>query len=63
MSAAVPMAVLVRALAALQAANEGLNNPAAPDPYMLVLKSKIELGHYVEKMLAAPIEVTTGGAT
>lgn len=47
----VPLAVLVRALKALEGCHARLNNPNAPDPYLDVLTSKSELGYYVKKLL------------
>lgn len=55
---AVPVGVLVRALQALNAANEHLLNPSKfQDPYMAVMKARSELGYYVNKLLEAGVSV------
>ena len=48
---AVPMSVLVRALAALNEVHERELNRQAKDPFMAVLRARSELGYYVDKML------------
>ena len=47
----IPLAVLNRALMALDKSYERLNNPAAADPYLDVVRAKSELGYYVNKIM------------
>jgi len=47
----IPLAVLNRALLALDKSHAHLTNPASPDPYMDVLRARSELGYYVNKIL------------
>lgn len=47
----VPLAVLNRALHALDKSYERLNNAAAADPYLDVVKARSELGYYVNKIM------------
>ena len=47
----VPLAVLNRALQALDKSYERLNDPAAADPYLDVVRAKSELGYYVNKIM------------
>ena len=53
----VPLGVLVRALQALNAANERLLNSKSPDPFMAIMKARSELGYYVNKLLEAGVSV------
>lgn len=53
----VPLAVLVRAMKALDEARARLNNPTHPDPYMDVMRARSELGYYVNKLLEAGVSV------
>ncbi len=47
----IPLAVLNRALLALDKSYERLNDPASPDPYLDVVRAKSELGYYVNKIM------------
>ena len=47
----VPIAVLNRALQALDKSYERLHNAASPDPYLDVVKARSELGYYVHKLM------------
>jgi hypothetical protein len=47
----VPIAVLNRALQALDKSYERLHNAASPDPYLDVVKARSELGYYVNKIM------------
>ena len=48
----IPLAVLNRALRALEKSHNHLINPQKnPDPFMDVLRAKSELGYYVNKIL------------
>ena len=47
----IPLAVLNRALMALDKSYERLNNPASPDPYLDVVRAKSELRYYVNKIM------------
>lgn len=47
----IPLAVLNRALLTLDKTYERLSNPYAADPYVDVVKSRSELGYYVNKIM------------
>jgi hypothetical protein len=47
----IPLAVLNRALMALDKSYERLNDPTAADPYLDVVRAKSELGYYVNKIM------------
>jgi hypothetical protein len=47
----IPLAVLNRALQALDKSYERLNNPTAADPYLDVVRAKSELRYYVDKIM------------
>jgi hypothetical protein len=66
----IPLAVLNRALQALDKSYERLNNPTAADPYLDVVRAKSELRYYVNKIMdQTPVQASevpkhiTEGAT
>ena len=52
----IPMYVLLDALAALTASHARLMDQNSPDPYMAVLKAKLQLEYYLSKL--REVEVT-----
>ncbi len=52
----IPMATLLKVLSALKAAHARLLHPAAPDPYMDVLRAELDLEYFIGKF--TDVEVT-----